>query len=94
MHVVVRRYSGQGAGQLMDALEQGKEDVRSVITSVPGFVSYQVFRDDEGGTAVTVCENNEGAEESSRRAADWVRANVDQAVDPPSIAEGEAFIHF
>ena len=52
MHVVIRSYSGQGASELFDLLGQREEDVRSVISGVPGFVSYAAFRTGGGGTAV------------------------------------------
>ena len=44
MYVVVRRYSGQGAAELFDLLGQREEDVKELISGVPGFVSYAAFR--------------------------------------------------
>ena len=44
MHVVVRSYSGQGASDLFDALEQNEAEVTALISGVPGFVSYVAFR--------------------------------------------------
>jgi len=42
---------------------------------------------------VTVCDDKAGADESSRRAAEWVKANL-STVDPPAITEGDAVLHF
>jgi hypothetical protein len=94
MHVVVRSYSGQGASDLFGAMEQREQDVRELISGVPGFVSYAAFRTSEGVMTVTICEDKAGTDESSNRAAAWVDENVSASVDPPEIAEGDTFIQF
>lgn len=94
MHVVIRSYSEQGATELFDLLAQREEDVKTILTGVPGFVSYAAFRTDRGGAAVTICQDKAGTDESSRRAAEWVKANVSTTVDPPTITEGSAILHF
>lgn len=94
MHVVVRGYWGQGASELFDALGQREAEVKEVIGGTPGFVSYAAFRTGDGGMTVTVCQDKDGTDESSRRAAEWVKANIDTTVDPPNIIEGEAFLQF
>ena len=94
MHAVIRSWSGQGASELFEALVQREEDVKNLITSVPGFVSYSAFRTDDGGHTVTVCEDKTGTDESSRRAADWVKENINVTVDPPRISEGSTILHF
>jgi hypothetical protein len=82
MYAVVRTYSGQGASELFELLGQREEDVRGIMTGVPGFVSYVAVRTGDGGQAVTVCDDKAGADESSRRAAEWVKANLSTPVDP------------
>jgi hypothetical protein len=94
MYVVARSYSGEGASELFDALAQRESDVRELIGGVPGFVSYAAFRTDGGGMAVTVCQDKDGADESSRRAADWVKENVNATVNPPTVTEGDTVIQF
>jgi hypothetical protein len=94
MRVVIRSHSAQGASELFDLLGQREEDVRSVISGVPGFVSYVAFRTGGGGAAVTVCQDKGGTDESSRRAAEWVKENVSATVDPPTITEGRPFLQF
>ena len=94
MYVVVRSYSGQGASELFDALVAREEDVKSIISSVPGFISYEAFRTDGGGQTVTVCQDKAGTDESSRRAAEWVKENISVTVDPPTITEGSTVLHF
>jgi hypothetical protein len=96
MYTVIRSYSGQGASELFDLMEQRETDVTSLIAGVPGFVSYLAFRSDSdgGGMTVTVCQDKAGVDESSRRAAEWVEENLSTDHDPPVITEGSTFLHF
>jgi hypothetical protein len=94
MYVVVRSYSGQGGSELFDLLGQREEDVKSLISGVPGFVSYAAFRSGDGGMTVTVCQDKTGTDESSRRAAEWVKENVSTTGNPPVITEGSTVLQF
>lgn len=94
MYVVIRSYSGQGATELFDLLGQREADVRELIGGVPGFVTYAAFRTGERGTTVTVCQDKEGTDESSRRAAGWIQENANTPVDPPRTTEGSTIIQF
>ena len=94
MHVVVRSYSGQGAEDLFSAMEERQDDVKELITGVPGFVSYAAFRSGDGVMTVTACQDKAGTDESSNRAATWVNENVSASVDSPVITEGSTFLQF
>jgi hypothetical protein len=94
MYAVVRTYSRQGASELFDQLEQRNEEVNDLIGGVPGFVSYTAFRSGEGGSTVTVCQDKTGTDESSRRAAEWVKEHVGATANPPVITEGSTVVHF
>jgi hypothetical protein len=94
MYAVVRSYSGQGTSELFDQLEQKNDEVRDLIGGVPGFVSYTAFRSSEGGLTVTVCQDKAGTDESSRRAAEWVKENIGATTDPPVITEGSTVVQF
>jgi hypothetical protein len=48
----------------------------------------------EGGSTVTVCQDKTGTDESSRRAAEWVKENISATTDPPVITEGSTVAHF
>ena len=93
MHAVVRTYSGPGASELLDLLGQREEDVQALISGVPGFVNYAAVRSGDGGVTVTICENKAGTDESSRRAAEWVKDNL-SATAIPQIAEGDTVLQF
>ena len=94
MHVIVRSYSGDGASELFDQLEQKNDEIKELIGGVPGFVSYTALRTDDGGSTVTVCQDKTGTDESSRRAAEWVKANISATANPPAITEGGTVAHF
>ncbi len=92
MHAVVRTYSGQGASEIFDVIAQREQDVTDLISGVPGFVSYVAVRSGDGGVTVTVCEDKAGTDESSRRAADFVKENLSATADPPAITEGDTVL--
>jgi len=94
MYAVLRTYSGQGASELFELLGQREEDVKDLISGVPGFVTYVAVRTGDGGVTVTVCEDKAGTDESSRRAAEWVKDNVSAAGNPPAITEGDTVLQF
>ncbi len=94
MYAVVRTYSGPGAKELFELLEQRKGEVDDLIRPVSGFVSYSLIRTDDGGVSVTVCEDKTGTDESIQVARDWIQANAsDLGVNPPSISEGQVALH-
>ena len=78
MYAVVRTYSGAGAKDLFNLLEQRKAEVEAVIRSVPGLVSYTLVRSAEGGIAVTVCRDKAGADESTRLAKEWIQDHASE----------------
>jgi hypothetical protein len=94
MYAVVRSYSGQGASELFEQLEQRNDEVKDLIGGVPGFVSYTALQSSEGGVTVTVCQDKTGTDESSRRAAEWVKENVSAMSNPPVLTEGSTVVHF
>jgi hypothetical protein len=91
---MIRSYSGEGASELFDQLEQRNDEIEELIGGVPGFVSYAAFRSADGGSTVTVCQDKAGTDESARRAAEWVKANISAAANPPVISEGGTVAYF
>ena len=95
MYMVVRRYTGASA--LADAMVHREQEVRDLISTVPGFRAYYAARAGGGGAVatITICDSKDGTDESSRRAADWVRTNLSgPSINPPEITEGETYINF
>ena len=94
MHAVIRTYSGSGARDLFDLLERRKSDVEGVMRSVDGFEGYLLVRTAEGGSSITVCQDKAGADESVRRAREWIATNAsDIPVDGPRVSEGPVILY-
>jgi hypothetical protein len=94
MYAVVRSYSGQGASDVFDLIGQREAEVNTLLSGVPGFVSYTAIRSNGGGMTMTVCQDKDGADESSRRAAEFVKENLDTTTDPPDVTEGDTLLQF
>lgn len=94
MHAVLRTYSGPGARELFELLEQRKADVESLLRAVTGFRAYTILHTDDGGVTVTVCDDKVGTDESVHVARDWVAENAaDLNVAPPAVTEGRVPLH-
>jgi hypothetical protein len=93
MHAVVRNYSGAGAKQLFELLEQRKADVEAAIRKVPGLISYTLLRSADGGVSVTVCQDKAGADQSMKVAREWIQQNASNTgASPPAVMEGSVII--
>lgn len=93
MHAVIRTYSGAGAKQLFDLLEQRTDDIEAVIRKVPGLMSYTLLRSGDGGTSVTVCKDKAGADESVKVARDWIQKNASNTgTRAPDVMEGSVIL--
>ena len=92
MYPVVRRSTG--AGPLAKAMIERRQDVEEVLRGVPGFRA-DYARLTNGGTlaTITICDDQAGTTESTRRAAAWIRTNrAGISVSPVEIPEGEVFL--
>jgi hypothetical protein len=92
MYATIRRY--KNARALSDAMSSKKDEVKQVISGVPGFVSYYAIREGDTMTSVSVYNDKAGSDESTRRAREWVAENVKSAVGAPEISGGEVFLNF
>ncbi|HEX3224510.1 MAG TPA: hypothetical protein VHQ89_00295 [Gaiellaceae bacterium] len=90
---MIRAY--QGNSDLADALAEREEDVRQLISGIEGFKAYYLLKLAEGTSTISVFENREGAEESSRVAAAWLAENLpDLNVAAPYVTAGDVLIGF
>jgi uncharacterized protein (UPF0218 family) len=93
MHAVVRNYSGSGAKELFDMLEERKGEVEEVIRSVSGLVAYTMVRTADGGVTVTICQDKAGTDESLEVARNWIKENAsDLSTSPPAVSEGTVLV--
>lgn len=94
MQTVIRRYSGKGAKELFDLLEERAADVEELMRLVNGFVGYTLARSGDGGFSVTICQDKAGIDESVQKAKDWIAKNVGStSVAAPEVSEGSVLIH-
>ena len=90
MYATIRRYDG-----VTNSREAGKrvnEGFVPLISQLPGFVAYY-WVDAGGGVMVStsVFQDQASAQESNKKAADWVRQNNMASLmpNPPQITAGE-----
>ena len=71
-----------------------RDEFVPMVRDVPGFIAYYVI-DGGGGeiSSVTICEDHEGVEESTARAADWVGDRIASLIESgPEIRIGEVTV--
>jgi hypothetical protein len=89
MYATVRRY--EGVSNPGEAARRVNEGFVPLIRQVAGFVAYYwVDAGDNVMVSTSIFENEAGAEESNRKAADWVRENLASLLpNPPQITAGQ-----
>jgi heme-degrading monooxygenase HmoA len=93
MYATIRRYENNP--DLADRLAARSDEVKALISGVPGFRAYHLVRSNDGTASVTVCDEQAGAEETNRIAAEWLRENMPDAVSAaPQVTAGEVVIEF
>ena len=93
MYATVRRYES-----VPDPAEAGRvvnDHFVPIVSQLPGFVAYY-WADAGNGVMIStsVFAERTAAEESSRRAAEWIRDNAPGLLPvPPQITVGEVLAH-
>jgi len=76
MYIAIRRMKVR-SGLLDAAIHRIENGFVPLIRNMPGFVEYTMMHvADEEGITISVFETQEQAEESNRRAAEWVSQNL------------------
>ena len=93
MYTTIRTYAGSPG--LADALAARASEVEELISTIPGFQAYYLVRTAEGCATISVFDSASGADESSRRAAEWLRENAGEITSPPpTIWAGDVLVNF
>ena len=94
MYVSVRRYEMDPTA-VDEVMRRAEEGFVPIISKAPGFIAYYALDAGDGVVAtISMFTDQAGAEESTRLAADYVRANLASLVpDPPEITAGEIKVH-
>ena len=97
MYASVRRYDGVDPGSVDEIVRLVGEEggFASITSKAPGFIAYYAVVAGDGVVAsISVFEDQTGAEESNRMAADWVKENlVSLLPNPPQVTAGEVAVH-
>src|SRR5260370_17454336 len=95
MFVAIRQLKVH-SGSIDEAVRRVENGLVPLLRSVPGFVEYDVVQVGEDvGLTINVFETQEQAEESNRRAAEWVKQNLAPLAAGPLeiVAAGEVPVH-
>jgi len=81
MYIALRKYKIR-AGSLGEIARRAEEGFVPLVSQIPGFISY--YGVDAGNdivVTISIFQDQAGEEESTRRAANWVRQNVAEFVE-------------
>jgi hypothetical protein len=88
------RYYRTTSDSIDEVIGRIREGFVPVIRDTPGFVAYLVLapRDNEI-VSVSVFEEQQSAEESNRKAEEWVSQNLSELLPEPEFADGEVVVY-
>ncbi len=96
MFAAIRYYRAEPPS-IDEVVRRVQEDFVPVIRDIAGFVSYFVLIPSESGDtviSVSVFEDQQSAEESNRKAVDWVTQNLSELLRPtPEFADGQVVVY-
>ena len=81
MYATIRTYAD--APELADELVARGGEVEELISTVPGFRGYFIIKTDGGCATLSVFDDASGAEESTRRAKQWLADHASEISSPP-----------
>lgn len=91
MWASVRRYDKNP--ELADALAARSDEIKGLISEVPGFVSYYLIHDGSDTVSITVAQDKAGVDRSNEIAHDWLAEHAAEVpASDPHITEGEVLI--
>jgi hypothetical protein len=93
MFATIRTYAD--APELAGQLAARKDEVEELISTIPGFRGYFLVKTDGGCATVSVFDDASGAEESTRRAKQWLTDNAGEISAPPMTPwSGDVLVQF
>src|SRR5262245_13326398 len=83
------------AGTGVELAGRIKESLLSSISSLPGFISYNILATaDDAFATVTIFQNQASVEESNRKAQEWIKQYASELVlTPLQVVSGEVLVH-
>ena len=94
MYASIRRYQVD-PDSVDEVVRLAEEGFVPIVSGAPGFNAYYLVNAGDGVVAsISVFEDQAGAEESNKLAADWVKDNLAALVTgPPEITAGKVALH-
>ena len=93
-YLAIRQYQlapGRTMEELATVVESG---FMPILEQVPGFLEYFLVETSEGVISISTFMDQAGAEESTRRAADWIQQNLTGFyTGPPTVTTGSVWLH-
>jgi len=95
MYALIRQYEGLDAETRQTATRKANDELRTILSKAPGFVSYELLKPegpDGSVTSISVFNSRAEAEASGKLAQEWVHKNLPQMTAPRHVA-GELVAH-
>ena len=94
MYAAIRQAKAK-SGSAEELARRIKDGAVPIISDVDGFMAYYVvYAPDDTVTAIGLFDNAAGAEESNRRALDWIQENLTPLmVGSASAVAGPVIVH-
>jgi hypothetical protein len=96
MFCTIRRYESIDQSRTNELVKMADESLVPKLSELPGFSGYYLIEAGNGVmSSIGFFDTSEHAEESTRIASNWVRANkLETALPtPPKITSGEVVLH-
>ena len=95
MYALIRQYEGLDPETRQTATRKANDELRTILSKAPGFVSYELLKPegpDGSVTSISVFNSRAEAEASNAIAQDWVLKNL-PAMTKPRQTAGELVAH-
>ena len=94
MYASVRRYE-MDPGSVDELMRRVEAGFVPIVSKASGFMAYYALDAGDGVVAsINIFEDQAGAEESDRRAADWLKEIVASLLpNPPEVTAGDVRVH-
>ena len=95
MYAAIRRYNAKPDASISEVTRRIQEGFVPLVSALPGFVAYYgVAAENNVLVTVSIFEDQAGEEESTRRAAEWVKQNIAEFIQgPPEVTAGSVEWH-
>ena len=91
MYTAIRTYTTSDAGEVTRRVQQ---EFVPIVKDLPGFIGYYLVDAGDGKIAsITVCDEREDVEESTKRASEWVRDRLSSLITSgPEVMTGDTVV--